>query len=63
MRLISVVLGSTGAQARSSQTQTILDYGFRFFDIGGIVEHLCLNSLLERKKNELNSYNFDSRST
>ena len=33
----------------------------RFFDIGGIVEHLCLNSLLE-KKNELNSYNFESRS-
>jgi D-alanyl-D-alanine carboxypeptidase (penicillin-binding protein 5/6) len=32
MRLISVVLGSTGAQARSSQTQTILDYGFRFFE-------------------------------
>lgn len=32
MRLISVVLGSTSAQARSSQTQTILDYGFRFFE-------------------------------
>ena len=33
---------------------------FVFFDIGGIVEHLCLNSLLE--KNELNSYNFENRS-
>jgi D-alanyl-D-alanine carboxypeptidase (penicillin-binding protein 5/6) len=32
MRLISVVLGSTGTQARTSQTQTILDYGFRFFE-------------------------------
>ncbi len=32
MRLISVVLGSTGAQARTSQTQTILDYSFRFFE-------------------------------
>ncbi|CAC9452394.1 D-alanyl-D-alanine carboxypeptidase (EC 3.4.16.4) [uncultured Gammaproteobacteria bacterium] len=32
MRLISVVLGSTGVQARMSQTQKILDYGFRFFE-------------------------------
>lgn len=32
MRLISVVLGSTGAEARTSQTQAILDYGFRFFE-------------------------------
>ncbi len=32
MRLISVVLGSTGIQARTAQTQTILDYGFRFFE-------------------------------
>jgi len=32
MRLISVVLGSTGTQARTDQTQTILDYGFRFFE-------------------------------
>ncbi len=32
MRLISVVLGSTSVAARSSQTQRILDYGFRFFE-------------------------------
>lgn len=32
MRLISVVLGSTSSQARFSQAQTILDYGFRFFE-------------------------------
>lgn len=32
MRLVSVVLGSTGAEARTSQTQKILDYGFRFFE-------------------------------
>ncbi len=32
MRLISVVLGSTGTQARTEQTQTILDYAFRFFE-------------------------------
>lgn len=32
MRLISVVLGSTGIKSRTSQTQTILDYGFRFFE-------------------------------
>ncbi|SMM98449.1 D-alanyl-D-alanine carboxypeptidase [uncultured Candidatus Thioglobus sp.] len=32
MRLISVVLGSTSTQARSSETQKILDYGFRFFE-------------------------------
>ncbi len=32
MRLISVVLGSTGVDARTSQTQKILDYGFRFFE-------------------------------
>ncbi|MDC9714383.1 MAG: D-alanyl-D-alanine carboxypeptidase [Gammaproteobacteria bacterium] len=32
MRLISVVLGSTSTEARTSQTQKILDYGFRFFE-------------------------------
>ena len=32
MRLVSVVLGSTGVDARTSQTQKILDYGFRFFE-------------------------------
>lgn len=32
MRLISVVLGSTGVEARTAQTQKILDYGFRFFE-------------------------------
>lgn len=32
MRLISVVLGSTSANARSAQTQKVLDYGFRFFE-------------------------------
>ncbi len=32
MRLISVVLGSSSVNARTSQTQKILDYGFRFFE-------------------------------
>jgi len=32
MRLVSVVLGSTSADARTAQTQKILDYGFRFFE-------------------------------
>lgn len=32
MRLISVVLGSTSVEARTAQTQKILDYGFRFFE-------------------------------
>ena len=32
MRLVSVVLGSSGTEARTSQTQKILDYGFRFFE-------------------------------
>ncbi len=32
MRLISVVLGSSGTAARTNQTQKILDYGFRFFE-------------------------------
>lgn len=32
MRLISVVLGSTGTSARTEQTQKILDFGFRFFE-------------------------------
>jgi len=32
MRLVSVVLGSTGTEARTEQTQKILDYGFRFFE-------------------------------
>ena len=32
MRLVSVVLGSTGVEARIAQTQKILDYGFRFFE-------------------------------
>lgn len=32
MRLISVVLGSESVKTRTQQTQTILDYGFRFFE-------------------------------
>ncbi|QKQ23968.1 D-alanyl-D-alanine carboxypeptidase [Candidatus Ruthia endofausta] len=32
MRLISVILGSSSVNARTSQTQKILDYGFRFFE-------------------------------
>ena len=32
MRLISVVLGSTSVKQRRAQTQTILNYGFRFFE-------------------------------
>ncbi|BBB24173.1 D-alanyl-D-alanine carboxypeptidase (penicillin-binding protein 5/6) [Isorropodon fossajaponicum endosymbiont JTNG4] len=32
MRLISVVLGSSSVNARTSQTRKILDYGFRFFE-------------------------------
>ncbi len=32
MRLVSVILGSTGTEARTAQTQKILDYGFRFFE-------------------------------
>lgn len=32
MRLISVVLGSSGTEARAMQTQKLLDYGFRFFE-------------------------------
>ncbi|MBE8189477.1 MAG: D-alanyl-D-alanine carboxypeptidase [Candidatus Thioglobus sp.] len=32
MRLISAVLGSSGVDARTTQTQKILDYGFRFFE-------------------------------
>ncbi|BAS67550.1 MAG: serine-type D-Ala-D-Ala carboxypeptidase [Gammaproteobacteria bacterium] len=38
MRLISVVLGSTGTQARAEQTQTLLDYGFRFYETKKISE-------------------------
>ncbi len=38
MRLISVVLGSTSVEARTSQTQKILDYGFRFFETKNIGE-------------------------
>ena len=32
MRLVSVVMGSSGVEARTAQTQKILDYGFRFFE-------------------------------
>lgn len=32
MRLVSVILGSSSVNARTSQTQKILDYGFRFFE-------------------------------
>lgn len=32
MRLVSVIMGSTSAEARTAQTQKILDYGFRFFE-------------------------------
>ena len=32
MRLISVVLGSTSVKARNQDTQTLLNFGFRFYD-------------------------------
>jgi len=32
MRLISVVLGTTSENARASETQSLLNYGFRFFE-------------------------------
>lgn len=32
MRLISVVLGTASEQARADQTQSLLNYGFRFFE-------------------------------
>lgn len=47
MRLISVVLGSTSAEARTSQTQKILDYGFRFFEtknIGSITKSIPVSN-------------------
>ncbi|NYT52267.1 MAG: D-alanyl-D-alanine carboxypeptidase [Candidatus Vesicomyosocius endoextente] len=43
MRLISVVLGSSSVNDRTSQTQKILNYGFRFFEtktIGNIKKEL-----------------------
>jgi D-alanyl-D-alanine carboxypeptidase (penicillin-binding protein 5/6) len=36
MRLISVVLGTSSANARESQTRQLLDYGFRFFETSKI---------------------------
>ncbi len=47
MRLISVVLGSTGVEARTAQTQKILDYGFRFFEtqnLKGIAKEVPISS-------------------
>lgn len=38
MRLISVVLGSSSANARTQQTQKILDYGFRYFESVSIAD-------------------------
>lgn len=32
MRLISVVLGTSGEEARTQESQTLLNYGFRFFE-------------------------------
>jgi D-alanyl-D-alanine carboxypeptidase (penicillin-binding protein 5/6) len=32
MRLISVVMGTTGVEARASESQALLNYGFRFFE-------------------------------
>jgi D-alanyl-D-alanine carboxypeptidase (penicillin-binding protein 5/6) len=46
MRLVSVVLGSTGVEARTAQTQKILDYGFRFFEtknIGNITKGIPIS--------------------
>ncbi len=47
MRLVSVVMGSTSAEARTEQTQKILDYGFRFFEthtIGNINKKIPIKS-------------------
>jgi len=32
MRLISVVMGAKSANARANENQTLLNYGFRFFE-------------------------------
>jgi D-alanyl-D-alanine carboxypeptidase (penicillin-binding protein 5/6) len=32
MRLISVVMGAKNANARANENQTLLNYGFRFFE-------------------------------
>jgi D-alanyl-D-alanine carboxypeptidase (penicillin-binding protein 5/6) len=52
MRLISVVLGSSGTEARTAQTQKILDYGFRFFEtknIGTITKSVPISNSTKDK--------------
>jgi D-alanyl-D-alanine carboxypeptidase (penicillin-binding protein 5/6) len=38
MRLISVVMGTSSMRARASQTRSLLNYGFRFFETGTLFE-------------------------
>ncbi|MFP6776651.1 MAG: D-alanyl-D-alanine carboxypeptidase family protein [PS1 clade bacterium] len=53
MRLVSVIMGSTSAKSRSSQTQKILDYGFRFFETQSISDITKQIPILKSTKDNL----------
>ena len=53
MRLVSVIMGSASAKSRLSQTQKILDYGFRFFETQSISDITKQIPILKSTKDNL----------
>ena len=53
MRLISVVLGSDSSTVRVSETQKLLDYGFRFFETQSIEDVSQQVSVFKSEKNSI----------
>jgi D-alanyl-D-alanine carboxypeptidase (penicillin-binding protein 5/6) len=57
MRLISVVMGTNSEEARAKESQTLLNYGFRFFEthrLYGAGDTLTTTRLWQGAKEELN---------
>lgn len=57
MRLISVVMGTASATARANESQTLLNYGFRFFETHKLFDANAIMAEAKVKKGETSKLN------
>lgn len=57
MRLISVVMGTASATARANESQTLLNYGFRFFETHKLFDANVIMAEAKVKKGETSKLN------
>lgn len=57
MRLISVVMGTASATARANESQTLLNYGFRFFETHKLFDANAVMAEAKVKKGETSKLN------